>query len=179
MTDGRTAPKPISPFHFVAGDNKTSWRERTETKCNIYQMTTWMNHINHTWITYLNKSYFFQNNFKIFSKSHNDQQYAMFYFWLAYPCMFQRCCIVSVMFKYIFLQFSYVNIQFFVIFQKIGVISLIKISDMKDMLFLHSYDLIKDKQPKNSLKQTFFFFLLHCVILKTDTEKGRHHRTMT
>lgn len=67
--------------------------------------------------------------------------------------MFQRCCIVSVMFKYIFLQFSYVNIQFFVIFQKIGVISLIKISDMKDMLFLHSYDLIKDKQPKNSLKQ--------------------------
>ena len=118
MTDGRTAPKPISPFHFVAGDNKTSWRERTETKCNIYQMTTWMNHINHTWITYLNKSYFFQNNFKIFSKSHNDQQYAMFYFWLAYPCMFQRCCIVSVMFKYIFLQFSYVNIQFFVILQK-------------------------------------------------------------
>ena len=22
MTDGRTTPKPISPFHFVAGDNK-------------------------------------------------------------------------------------------------------------------------------------------------------------
>jgi len=80
--------------------------------------------------------------------------------------MFQRCCIVSVMFKHIFLQFSYVNIQFFVIFQKIYVISLIKISDMKDMLFLHSYDLIKDKQPKNSLKHqtNLFFFLLHYVI---------------
>ena len=28
MTDGRTAPKPISPFHFVAGDNKANslWR---------------------------------------------------------------------------------------------------------------------------------------------------------
>ena len=125
-----------------------------------------MNHINHTWITFLNKSYFFQNNFKIISKSHNDQQYAIFYFWLAYSCMFQRCCIASVMFKDIFLQFSYVNIQFFVIFQKIGVISLIMISDIKDMLFLHSYNLIKDKQPKNSLKQTFFIFLLHGVSIR-------------
>ena len=61
------------------------------------------------------------------------------------------------MFKDIFLQFSYVNIQFFVIFQKIGVISLITISGMKDMLFLHSYDLTKDKQPQNSLKHFLFF----------------------
>lgn len=80
--------------------------------------------------------------------------------------MFQRCCIVSVMFKYIFLQFSYVNIQFFVIFQKIGVISLIKISDMKDMLFLHSYDLIKDKQPKNSLKQNLCYIVLSVLIVR-------------
>ena len=78
--------------------------------------------------------------------------------------MFQCYCIVSVMFKDIFLQFSYVNIQFFVIFQKIGVISLITISDMKDILFLHSYDLIKDKKPKNSLKQTLFIFLLNGAI---------------
>ena len=73
--------------------------------------------------------------------------------------MFQRCCVVSVMFKDIFLQFSYVNIQFFVIFQKIGVISLITISDMKDMLFLHFYDLIKDKQPKNQLKQNLRYIV--------------------
>ena len=59
------------------------------------------------------------------------------------------------MLKDIFLQFSYVNVQFF-IFQKISAISIITISSIKDMLFLHSYDLIKDKQPKNSLKKAFF-----------------------
>ena len=68
------------------------------------------------------------------------------------------------MFKDIFLQFSYVNTQFFVNFQKISVISLIIISDIKDMLFLYSYDLIKDIQPKNSLRQMLFISFLHGVI---------------
>ena len=29
MTDGRTTPKPVSPFHFVAGDNKWTGEEET------------------------------------------------------------------------------------------------------------------------------------------------------
>jgi len=37
---------------------------------------------------------------------------------------------------------------------------------MKDMLFLHSYDLIKEKQQKNSLKQNLCYIVLLNEIMR-------------